>query len=122
MNGASEKPKDSFLEVYKTKHRNPVNKVLHTIGIPAIVASLVVVFFNWKIGLGLFVGGWILQFVGHVFEGTAPAFLKNPIYLIVGPVWWVKKLFARRGAVPAPGRGNPAPTDPIRSKTSATSL
>ncbi|HEX5037984.1 MAG TPA: DUF962 domain-containing protein [bacterium] len=104
MDAISEKPKESFLEVYRTKHTHPVNKVLHTIGIPAIVVSLVVVFFNWKIGLALFVGGWALQFVGHIFEGTPPAFFKNPIYLIVGPIWWVKKLLSRD-----------------RSKTSATS-
>jgi uncharacterized membrane protein YGL010W len=92
-----------FLEEYRVKHQHPVNRALHTVGIPMIVASLVVVFFNWKIGLGMFLGGWVLQFVGHAFEGTAPAFLKNPIYLLVGPYWWVKKLFSRD-----------------RSKTSAT--
>jgi uncharacterized membrane protein YGL010W len=104
MNDASESPKRSFLDVYRIKHRNPINRALHTIGIPMIVASLIVVFFNWKVGLGMFLGGWVLQFVGHVFEGTAPAFFKNPIYLLVGPIWWVKKLFVRD-----------------RSKTSATS-
>jgi uncharacterized membrane protein YGL010W len=37
---------------------------------------------------GLFVGGWALQLVGHkVFEKNKPAFLSDPYYLLVGPVW-----------------------------------
>lgn len=86
---------ESFVEVYRTKHRHPVNRALHTIGIPMIVISLGVVFWDWRWGLGLFVLGWILQFVGHIFEGNQPAFFKNPIYLIIGPLWWFKKLFSR---------------------------
>ncbi len=85
----------SFLETYREKHQNPVNKILHTAGIPMIVVSLVVVFFNWRLGLALFVLGWILQFVGHLFEGKTPAFFSNPVHLVVGPIWWVKKLFVR---------------------------
>ncbi len=88
--------KQPFMEVYHEKHQHPVNKVLHTLGIPMIVVSLGVVFFNWRWGVGLFVTGWVLQFVGHAFEGNNPAFFKNPIYLIVGPLWWVKKLFVDR--------------------------
>ena len=80
-----------FLEVYREKHQHPVNKVMHTIGIPIIVISLGVVFFNWRLGLGLFIFGWILQFIGHAFERNKPAFFKNPIYLLVGPLWWAKK-------------------------------
>ena len=87
-----------FLEVYREKHRHPVNKVLHTLGIPMIVVSLGLVFFDWRWGVGLFILGWILQFLGHLFEGNQPAFFKHPVYLFGGPVWWVKKLFARRGS------------------------
>jgi uncharacterized membrane protein YGL010W len=61
-----------------------------------IVVSLVVVFFDWRWGVGLFVLGWILQFIGHAFEGNKPAFFRNPIYLLVGPFWWVKKIFSKK--------------------------
>jgi uncharacterized membrane protein YGL010W len=83
----------NFLETYRETHTHPANRLLHSVGIPMIVVSLVVVFFNWKWGIGLFVSGWILQFVGHAFEGKPPAFFSNPIYLLVGPVWWVLKIF-----------------------------
>lgn len=37
---------------------------------------------------GLFVFGWILQFVGHgVYEKRQPAFLTNLVHLLVGPLW-----------------------------------
>ena len=89
-------PKPTFLEVYRTEHTHPVNRALHTIGIPMIAISLVVVFFDWRWGVTLFVVGWILQFIGHAFEGNKPAFFRNPIYLLVGPFWWVKKLFSKK--------------------------
>ena len=90
--------KKSFVENYRDIHTHPVNRVLHTFGIPMIVVSLVVVFFDWRIGAFLFITGWILQFVGHVFEGKLPAFFKNPVYLLVGPFWWLKKMLARENS------------------------
>lgn len=48
-----------------------------------------------EIALGLFVAGWILQFVGHgVFEKRAPAFTKNGIHLLIGPLWIVNQWLA----------------------------
>ena len=38
-------------------------------------------------GLGLFVVGWIIQFVGHVFEGRKPAFVDDLVGLIIGPLF-----------------------------------
>ncbi len=40
------------------------------------------------VNLALFVLGWIFQFVGHsVYEKRQPAFLKNALHLLVGPLW-----------------------------------
>jgi uncharacterized membrane protein YGL010W len=50
----------------------------------------------WTIGLGLFLGGWALQFVGHVvYEHRSPAFLRNLLHLLVGPAWLVERAFGR---------------------------
>lgn len=81
----------SFMENYKAKHRHPLNRLTHNIGIPMIVISLVVIFFNWRVALALFVVGWILQFLGHIIEGNQPAFFRNPVYLVVGPWWLVRR-------------------------------
>lgn len=40
-------------------------------------------------GVGLFVLGWTLQFVGHYFEGRKPAFVDDLAGLIVGPLFVV---------------------------------
>lgn len=38
--------------------------------------------------VGLFVTGWILQFIGHLrYEHRSPAFTKNLVHLLVGPLW-----------------------------------
>ena len=38
-------------------------------------------------GIGLFVVGWVFQFVGHVFEGRKPAFVDDLMGLIIGPLF-----------------------------------
>lgn len=40
-------------------------------------------------GLGSFVVGWTLQFVGHYFEGRKPAFVDDLSSLFVGPLFVV---------------------------------
>jgi uncharacterized membrane protein YGL010W len=82
---------DSFIDNYKAKHRHPLNKLSHSIGIPMIVVSLPLFFFSWRWALALFTAGWIFQFVGHAIEGNRPAFMKNPLYLLVGPWWLVRR-------------------------------
>ncbi|WP_454726377.1 MULTISPECIES: Mpo1 family 2-hydroxy fatty acid dioxygenase [Cupriavidus] len=40
-------------------------------------------------GIGLFVAGWVIQFVGHYFEGRKPAFVDDLSGLVVGPLFLV---------------------------------
>jgi len=82
---------ESFIDNYKAKHQHPLNKLSHSIGIPMIVLSLPLFFFNWRWALLLFGVGWALQFLGHLIEGNRPAFFKNPMYLLVGPWWLVRR-------------------------------
>lgn len=94
----------SFMEDYKAKHKHPLNRLTHSIGIPLIVLSLPLFFFNWRAALALFIIGWILQFVGHWIEGNQPAFFRNPVYLLIGPLWIVRR------ALSAVGLAKPAAT------------
>lgn len=42
----------------------------------------------WQVNLGLFVLGWVFQFIGHgVYEKRSPAFFTNLVHLVVGPLW-----------------------------------
>ena len=88
---------ETLLENYKAKHKHPLNRLCHSIGIPMIVTSLPLFFFNWRWALTLFVLGWILQFIGHAIEGNQPAFFKNPVYLLIGPLWLLRRAAAAVG-------------------------
>jgi uncharacterized membrane protein YGL010W len=48
------------------------------------------VWLGW--GLGLFVLGWLIQFVGHYYEGRKPAFVDDLMGLAVGPLFVVAEL------------------------------
>lgn len=41
----------------------------------------------------IFFVSWIFQFVGHKIEGKKPSFLKDLLFLLIGPLWVVKSLF-----------------------------
>ena len=84
----------SLVENYQSKHRHPLNKLCHVISIPVITVSWPLFFFKWRWALVLFIGGWILQFVGHAIEGNRPAFFQNPVYFVIGP-WWLLQRAAR---------------------------
>lgn len=38
-------------------------------------------------GVGLFVVGWAIQFLGHYYEGKKPAFVDDLVGLLVGPLF-----------------------------------
>jgi uncharacterized membrane protein YGL010W len=103
----------SFVENYKAKHQHPLNKMSHSIGIPMIVVSLPLFFWSWRWALALFAVGWIFQFVGHWIEGNQPAFFRNPLYLIVGPVWLARRALAGLGILKEPPQ---KPLDSARSR------
>lgn len=46
---------------------------------------------------GLFVVGWIIQFIGHYYEGKKPAFVDDLIGLLVGPLFVVVELLFKLG-------------------------
>lgn len=90
---------DDWIDEYSESHQNPINRLTHTFGIPMIALSLLLVipsFFVgglWRVALGLFVVGWVLQLIGHYFEGKPPEFMKDWRFLFVGLRWWLKKTF-----------------------------
>ena len=61
-----------FLRNYAQRHQHPANRFFHVIGLPVtFVLPVVLVMKNepWW-GLGCFVTGYCLQFVGHACEGN----------------------------------------------------
>ena len=95
------RPMDEWVARYATSHQHPINRACHTVGIPLIVLSIILfaagLFVDgvWPWALGLFVVGWVFQFVGHYFEGKPPEFLHDWRFLFVGLRWWVAKIRGR---------------------------
>ena len=94
-------PRRDWIGQYAQSHQHPVNRTLHTLGIPMIAVSLAVggvsiwVRGLWKAALALFLLGWAFQFIGHAYEGKRPEFLTDWRFLFVGLRWWWAKLRGR---------------------------
>jgi uncharacterized membrane protein YGL010W len=76
-----------------------------------LAAGPAVTWLGW--GLGLFVAGWIVQFVGHAWEGRKPAFMDDVMGLLVGPLFVAAELaflFGLRGALRAAIEARVGPT------------
>jgi len=93
---------EQWVEQYSSSHNHPVNRFCHTLGIPMIAASLplflvaLLVKGFWVWPLALFIVGWMLQFVGHAFEGKPPEFFKDYRFLFLGLRWWWVKVSGKR--------------------------
>ena len=61
-----------FVVNYLARHRNRANQCLHLLGVPlTFVVSAVVLFRqNWWAAAGCFLGGYLLQLIGHAMEGN----------------------------------------------------
>jgi uncharacterized membrane protein YGL010W len=61
----------TWLRNWRSRHRNPTNFLLHMAGIPAtILAVPLTVLGHWLLAGGVFLGGYALQFLGHIVEGN----------------------------------------------------
>jgi len=90
---------EEWIDEYAKSHEHPINRLTHSFGIPMIALSILMLPFAlifsyvWIACAGLFIIGWVLQFIGHYFEGKPPEFFKDHRFLFVGLRWWVKKTF-----------------------------
>ena len=55
---------------------------------------------GWSAFGALFVGGWILQLVGHGFEGRRPALTDNLFQIFVAPIFLCAEIFFALGYKP----------------------
>jgi uncharacterized membrane protein YGL010W len=60
-----------------------------TMGVESVALDLLArVVADWRVGLAAFVAGWIFQGIGHArYEKNSPAFFKNLLHLMVGPIF-----------------------------------
>jgi uncharacterized membrane protein YGL010W len=55
---------------------------------------------GWAWFAVLFIGGWILQLVGHGFEGRRPALTDNLFQIFVAPIFLCAEIFFALGYKP----------------------
>lgn len=95
------RPMSEWIAQYSKSHQHPVNRTLHTLGIPMIVVAIAMAAAGIAVpdlllpAAALFVAGWMLQFVGHAVEGKPPEFFSDWRFLFVGLRWWVAKVRGR---------------------------
>ncbi len=84
----------ALMRQYQDDHQNPVNQACHTVGIPLIAASLPVgaTIVGLPVAAAMFTVGWGFQFAGHYFEGKKPSFVDDRRQMLVGAMWWTKKV------------------------------
>ena len=103
LGGRSNEPRtnEQWVAQYARSHQHPVNRICHTLGIPAILLSVLLflgaIFIHrlWIYALVLFVGGWTFQFIGHAFERKEPEFFHDWRFLFVGVRWWWAKIHGK---------------------------
>lgn len=81
---------------YRESHQHPVNRALHALAIPLGFSSLY--FFarkRPKTGLAMIPSAFALAWLGHLIEGNQPAFLTNPVHVLVAPVWLARRILGR---------------------------
>lgn len=85
-------------------------KLAPRLGVGMLLAALVIVplvalaaglpWPLWLTALGVFVVGWIGQFIGHYVEGRRPSFFRDLRFLLIGPLWVLAKLYTAIGIRP----------------------
>ena len=61
-----------FITNYIARHQNGVNQLLHLFGVPLTFGVSVhfLIHQQWDYAAAAFVGGYVLQFLGHAIEGN----------------------------------------------------
>jgi uncharacterized membrane protein YGL010W len=97
----------------------------------AFVSALCVAFGQWAaaqstfawlvIGVGLFLVGWVFQFIGHIaYEHRKPAFVDDVIGLLIGPVFVLAEALFGFGWRPALREAIEAQVGPTRINADQT--
>ena len=103
-------PFSKKMAYYRTQHTSRGTRITHMIGIPVIAAGIPLLAAKPRVGLPMFVGGWILQIAGHrIFEHNLPSTHKGWItYQLTGVIHVCEQygeLLARRSQRKAAHKG-----------------
>lgn len=75
----------AFVVDYCQRHAHPLNAVLHVFGVPMVFYGIYLwCVGNAPVGWALFIGGYLLQYLGHKAQGNE-----------VGEVTLIKKIYRK---------------------------
>src|SRR6201988_4088805 len=85
---APDAPFADKMAYYKSQHTSRGTRFTHMIGTPVIAAAIPLLVAKPRMGLPMFVGGWLLQLAGHrFFEHNLPSTHKGWItYQLTGVI------------------------------------
>lgn len=91
-----------ILRNYVQRHRNRANQFLHVVGVPVtfVGSAVLLIRQEWLWAGCFFVGGYVLQFIGHAIEGND-----------AGEVVLIKKLLGRPYVEFGPDSNGPKSAD-----------
>ena len=98
------RPPAPIVEDWFNRHRQPMNFLFHLVGIPPTILGVLMVpvwlstasISLFLFGVALFVGGYLLQFLGHLLDGSEPGELAYLRRRLVQSRLWAQ--FQRWGA------------------------
>ena len=53
--------------------------------------------YQYSLAIGVFIVGWILQFIGHAYEKAKPAFIDDLNQLFIGPLFLIAEVYFALG-------------------------
>lgn len=71
--------------------------LVQTIFMCIICIKLQVLGILLPISFSVFIISWVFQFYGHKIEGKKPSFLKDLVFLLIGPLWVTRSLYQKLG-------------------------
>ena len=71
-------------------------------------------------GVGMFVVGWVIQFIGHHWEGRKPAFMDDVMGLLIGPLFVLAEMGFALGLRKEVQHAVEARSGPVRTTRTST--
>lgn len=87
----------AIMSVYYVKLDLAIGLAMAVLFVPLLWAATAVAALGtapaWEIAGAVFVGGWIVQLIGHKFEGNKPALTANLFQTLVSPIFLTAEIF-----------------------------
>ena len=84
---------------FAASHQNPINQILHHLTNLLAIASVILLFHDWRLTIVCLVLTQVFAIGGHIlFEKNQPAFVKYPVWITIptSMMWSFERWFGLR--------------------------